>query len=115
MQIVHFKPEDPVAQMDLTADRNNKYTGEDAQDQSHFDLTTPKTNPYPVLGRGQRVQGERERERESLVVKPFTISSAISQPSRLTSCELPDAGIRHQWINMGNLLPEVTMSPANRE
>jgi hypothetical protein len=62
MQIVHFKPEDPVAQMDLTADRNNKYTGEDAQDQSHFDLTIPKTNPYPVLGRGQRVQGERERE-----------------------------------------------------
>ncbi len=51
--------------MDLTADRNNKYTGEDAQDQSHFDLTTPKTNPYPVLGRGQRVQGEREPSRKA--------------------------------------------------
>ena len=63
MHIVHFKPKDPVAKMDLTADRNNKYPGEDAQNQSHFDLTIPKTNPYPVLGRGHRVQ-ERERERE---------------------------------------------------
>jgi hypothetical protein len=42
---MHIKPEDPVKRMDLTADRNNKYPGEDAQDQSHFDLTIPKTNP----------------------------------------------------------------------